>query len=95
MMAVPLSLYCCLPGRSYSMTKRWLGNRSSAGSLCMVGSSGPFGMMGKQLVVRCMTGTCAHAHAGGSSKACRSLDKLVWGKGYSACPCASRVRWEV
>lgn len=95
MLTVALSLCFRWPAQAYSMTTRWRDNRSSVGSRCTMGSSGPLGMMGKELVGRCMTDTCGHAHAGESLKACHSLDNQVWGTGYSACPCASRVRWVV
>lgn len=94
-MAEAPNSYCHWSARSYLMTTGRRGNRSSAGSLCMVGSFGQLGMMGRQLVGRCMVGTYAHARAGERSRACRSLDKQVWGTGYSAYPCALLARWAV
>lgn len=81
-------LYYRWSARAYSTRLLLRGNQSSVGSQCMVGSFGLLGMMGKQLVGHCMTGTCVHVHVEGSSKACHPLGRQVLDKGYSACPCA-------
>ena len=62
----------------------------------MVGTSGPLGMMGMELVVRCTTGTCDRGRvAWGNWMAYRSSNKEVWCTGCIACPCALHVRWAV
>lgn len=66
------------------------GNRNFAGLLCMVGMSALLGMMGKQLVACCTTGTCDHVRAvKGNWKACHSLNTEVLGTDCTSCPCAS------
>ena len=60
----------------------------------MVGRSGSLGMMGRQLVVRCTTGTCDRGRVvWGSWMAYRSLSKEVWCTDCIACPCALHVHW--